>query len=355
MSLFPEDLLTDLRQIPGADHSFLKQLADDDGRGTRQWLDGAVDRVGGAVADRWAQVLGSLDNRRFFQGYAEISTSDLLSTCGWRINDLAWPGPSLAVRDPSGQSFNAIILGFIKQIRPIDQDAIGRLVRSLGRVGSRSRIVVLVRRWLPHDFDPEPVRRAIDLWLREVDRAGWEGRYAEYRDANVSLEFALTGEQAHDGQQVVAMAMGPYDAHRTMDAVEQRVVYELDAYRLSAWSEQPVLLSLVCDQLWSLPRGYVRELLYGKPVSQETLADTPHFRATFGVEMTPSLFRDPLYRTVSAAVLVQREPGATHPTAFASYVNPWAQHPIDPQSLPGRVFAIHDRDGDAPVMAWRDT
>lgn len=358
MPLFSADLLADLHQLPGADHSFLKQLAQDDGADTRAWLDASVDRVGGAVADRWAQVLGSLDNRRFFQGYAEVATSELLATRGWRVNDLSWPGPSLAMRDPAGAPYNAIVLGFVKQIRAADRQAVERLARALDRVGSRARIVVLVRRWLPHDFDPEPVRRAIDMWLREVDRAGWEGRYAEYRDANVSLEFALTGEQAAEGQGVVAMALGPYQAHRTMEALEQRVVYELDAYRLSAWSDQPVLLSLVCDQAWDLPRGYLRELLYGKPVSQQTRAEAPHYLATFGPEMTPSLFRDPLYRCVSAVVLVERDPAAGRPVAIQSYLNPWADHALDVDALPGRVFAMHGRerigDIDAPMMAWVD-
>ena len=352
MALFTDALLSDLRQLPGADHSFLKQLAQDDGAETRDWLDLSVERVGGAVADRWAEVLGSLDNRRFFQGYAEVATSELLTACGWRVNDLSWPGPSLSVRDPAGDPFHAVVLGFIKQSRPADRQAIERLSRSLDRVGSRARIMVLVRRWLPHDFDPEPVRRAIDMWLREVDRSGWEGRYAEYRDDHVNLEFALTGEQAREGQGVVAMALGPFDAHRTMEALEQRVVHELDAWRLSAWSDQPVVLSLVCDQAWDLPRGYLRELFYGKPLRQETRPDEPRYTATFGPEMTPSIFRDPLYRALSAVILVERQPGQTRPVARESLVNPWAERSLPVDALPGRVFAVHGREGDAPVMAW---
>lgn len=352
MALFTDALLADLRAMPGAEHAFLKQLAAPDGAATRAWLEAAVDRVGGAVADRWTDILGNLDNRRFFQGYAEIAGSEVLSQRGWRVNDLSWPGPSLSVRDPDGDPFHLVALGFIKQIRPADRQAIERLSRALDRVGSRARIVVLVRKWLPHDFDPEPVRRAIDMWLREVDRSGWEGRYAEYRDEHVNLEFALTGEQAREGQGVVALALGPYDAHRTMEAMEQRIVAELDAWRLSAWSDQPVVLSLVCDQRWDLPQGYLRELFYGKPVRQETHPDEPRFTATFGVEMTPSLFRDPLYRALAAVVLVERPPGEAQPVAAQSFVNPWADHQLAVDALPGRVFAPHSREGDTATMAW---
>lgn len=354
MTLYTDQLLADLRALPGADHCFLKQLAAADGQADRAWLDTAVAQVGGAVADRWADVLGSLDNRRFFQGWSEVAASRLLVERGWRVTDLAWPGPCLAARDPEGRPYNVMVLGFVKQVRAADRRAIARLVRAVDRIGSRSRIAVLIRRWLPHDFDPEPVRRAIELWLREVDRSGWEGRYAEYRDEHVSLEFALTGETAGPGQGVVALTLGPYDAHRVLASVEQRLVYELDAYRLSAWSDQPVVVVCVANQPWSLPAGYLRELLYGKPEQQATQPWEPRYTATFGVEMTPSLFRDSLYATLAGLVLVERQPGQPAPTAPASFVNPWAHHALSPDALPGRVFAEHRRDGERRVMAWVD-
>ncbi len=354
MTLFSDALLDDLRALPGASHCFLKQLAADDGADQRAWLDGRLQQASGSLRDRWADVLGSLDNRRFFQGYAELASTAVLQQVGWRVTDLVWPGPSLSARDPGGQPFQLMPLGFIKQVRPADRDAVARLAKALERVASRSRIAVLVRRWLPHDFDPEPVRRAIDMWLREVDRAGWEGRYAEYRDDHVSLEFALTGEQATEGQGVVALTLGPFDAHRVMQALERRLVYELDAWRLSAWAEQPVVVCCVADQPWALPQGYLREMLYGKPVRQSTQPWEPRYTTTFGPEFTPSLFRDPLYETLAGLVLIERQPGRTQPVATTSFVNPWCERPVSADALPGRVFAVHHLDGDRPVMAWID-
>lgn len=354
MALFSDALLSDLRAMPGASHSFLKQLADDDGQPHRAWLEDSVAQVGGAVADRWADVLGSLDNRRFFQGWAEVATSRILAERGWRITDLAWPGPSLAARDPQGRPFNVMVLGFVRQLRAADQKAVQKLIRTLDRVGSKARIAILIRRWLPHDFDPEPVRRAIEMWLREVDRSGWDGRYAEYRDDNVSLEFALTGDQAREGQGVVALALGPYDAHRVLAQVEQRLVHELDTYRLSAWSDQPLLVACVCDQPWNLPRGYLRELLYGKPLAQATQPWEPRYTATFGPEMTPCLFRDPLYSTLAGVTLLERRTDQAAPSALRTYSNPWAHQVLGVDALPGRVFAEHRRDAGYPVMSWVD-
>ncbi|MCB9779057.1 MAG: hypothetical protein H6742_10880 [Alphaproteobacteria bacterium] len=362
MPLFPQDLLADLRALPGARHSFLRQLAEDDGAAHRAWLQTAVDAVGGPVKLRWTDVLGSLDNQRFFQGWSEVATTAALSASGWKVHDLAWPGPSLTARAPGGERYQVMVLSFVRQTRPADQQALQRLTAALDRVGSRSRIVVLVRRWLPHDFDPEPVRRAIDMWLREVDRAGWEGRYAEYRDDHISLEFALTGEQARDDQGVVALMLGPFDAHRVLETVERRLVCDLDAQRLSAWSDEPVIVSLVCDQPWRLPRGYLRELLYGKPISQQTVSAAPGgsgdgpvaYRATFGPEYTPSLFRDPLYSGVSGVVMLERRVDQPDPVVARSWLNPWASRPLAAAHLPGRTFAPIDRDGEHPVMGWID-
>lgn len=354
MVLYSDALLEDLRQLPGSDHSFVKQLAQEDGAPWRDWLQEQVTSVGGPATDRWCEALRSLDNSQFFQGYAELSSASILQGLGWRLVDLSGPGPSLVIRDPSGQRFTNLVLSFIRQERLADRETINRLVRALSRVGSRSRIVVLIRRWLPHDFDAEPVRRAIDMWLREVDRNGWDGRYAEYRDDHISLEFALSGETAREGQDVVAMALGPFDAHRAMEAIEKRVVYELDALRLSAWSDLPVLLTLVSDQPWRLPNGYLRELFYAKPCRIETHIDGLRSSATFDRDSGPCLFRDPLYRAVSAALLLQRPAHRVQPEALSSYVNPWAERPVWPADLPGRVFAVQSKDTETTTMAWQD-
>lgn len=354
MTLFTDALLDDLRRLPGASYSFLKQLADDDAAAHRQWLEAQVQRAPAALADRWVDVLGSLDNRRFFQGYAELATTTVLQRIGWRVTDLVWPGPSLAARDPAGSPFHLMPLGFVRQVRPADREAIARLARALNRVASRSRITVMVRRWLPHDFDPEPVRQAVDMWLREVDRAGWDGRYAEYRDDHVSLEFALTGERARKGQGVVALVLGPFDADRVMQTLERRLVDELDAWRLSAWAAHPVIVCCVADQPWGLPPGYLRELLYGKPVRQCTQPWDPRYTATFGPEFTPCLFRDPLYEALAGVVFIERRPDRVDPVAATAFINPWCERPVAVDAMPGRVFAVHHLDANRPVMAWVD-
>jgi len=217
-----------------------------DGERVRSWLEEEASRALPPLRQRWADALGSFDNRRFFQGYAEVVTAALITRSGWTLDGLEWPGPTLPVRDPQGRAFDALVLAFVRQVRPLpDRIVLERLANAINRVGGRSRIVVCVRKWLPHDFDPEPVRRAIDLWLTDADRSSLNSRYATYDDEHTSLEFALTN------------AEGPFEDryHSTIGrtsiappsrAAGMRAASSIAASRLSASKmSQPPSASLV--------------------------------------------------------------------------------------------------------------
>ena len=209
-----------------------------------------------------------------------------------------------------------------------------RLRRALDRVGSRARIAVLVRRWLPHDFDPEPVRRAIDLWLREVDRGGWDGRYAAYDDDHVSLEFALTGEKAGEGDPVVAFVLGPFEAQRTLEAIERRLVGELDRSRLqSGHAERPTLVAVVGDQPFRVSEGYLREFFFGKPTFQLTQADRPGLELWYGPRDAPCLFRDPHYGHVMGILKLERTDRQGPGLIAHGWLNPWSASTLSAADL----------------------
>ena len=353
-TFFPDSLLEDLRRMPGANHSFVKQLSAAEGAGVRALLDRAIGHVGAPLAERWTDVLTSLDNRRFFQGFGEAATAVALGEAGWRVPELTWPGPTLVAEAPNFRKLDVLVLSFIRQVRPgPDAEVIDRLTRALNRVGSRSRIAVLVRRWLPHDFDPEPVRRAIELWLREVDRGGWDGRYAAYDDEHVSLEFALTGGRTRPGRSVVAFTIGPFDGQRTLEILEGRLVFELDAHRMrTGGAPRPVILSAICDQRWRISNGYLRELLYGKPRSSTTGADHAGVEYTYDAEYSASLFRDPLYQNVAGLLMTERaadDPAGLHTTYWS---NPWC--PVSRTLAPParKALVVHRWEGECPVMRW---
>lgn len=352
MTLFPDALLADLRRLPGARYTFARQVAEEDGASVRARMESIAARVGAPVQDRWADLLGSLDNRRFFQGFAEAALVGMLSASGWTLPDLAWPGPGLLLQSPDGREFHALVLSFIRQVRPgADRASIERLRAALGRVSARSRIGLAIHRWLPHDFDPEPVRHAVELWLREVERGGWSGRYAAYEDEHVSLEFALTGEQARADQSVLAFALGPHQAHRVLEAVGSRVVSELDRLRVLGCTS-PVVAACVSDQPWRLPRGYLRELMYGKPNWQTTAGDPPCLQSAFSPSEAASLYRDPLYHDVSATLFLERPVDASADTLGRAYLNPWASTRLEPQDMPCPTLGVCGHDEDLAIMAW---
>lgn len=353
MSLFPEGLIADLRRLPGARYSFARQVADPDGEAVRDWLETIAARVGTSVNARWTEIFSSLDNRRFFQGFSEAATASLLMESGWTVPDLAWPGPGLELLAPDGRRYHGLVLGFIRQVRPTaDRASIQRLEAALGRVGARSRVGLVIQRWLPHDFDPEPVRQAVELWLREVERGSWTGRYAAYEDDHVSLEFALTGDNASRGQSVLAFALGPFQAHRILEAVGARIVQELDRLRMHGRVDEPILVSCVSDQAWRLPRGYLRELLYGKPDWQTTNGPAPSLESAFDASDAPSLYRDPLYRNTALTLFVERPNLASPAVAGRAFQNPWANLPIGPDELPCPTLAQSRTEESLAVMRW---
>lgn len=351
MTLFPESVLHDLRRIPGARHSFIRHLAQADGAPARAFLDDEASRVPSPLRERWRELLVSLDNRRFAQGYGEVAAMSKLRPTGWTVETVRPPGPVIQLRDPTGGIADLVVLSFVRQTRPIaDAEVVSRLTRAIDRLGARSRVAVVVRKWLPHDFNPEPIRRAINLWLQEVDRGGWDGRYAAYEDEHVSLEFALTGARTTEGSGVVAFTLPPLDALSTLEHVERQLHRALDAWRHSRRGDHPVLVACVADQPWRLPRGYLREMLLGKPVATTTGPDG--YRVHYGIEQSPSLLRDPIQRHVQGVLFIDRAISAPEQVTARGYLNPWS-HPVrDPDQLGFPCLAMSRREDDGPVMRW---
>jgi hypothetical protein len=353
MQLFSPTILEDVRRIPGARHAFLRQIAEGDGDSIRHFLSEEAELATLSVNHRWGELLHSLDNRRFVQGLGEVAAHSVLRAAGWQVLRAEAPGPILVFADPDGREVDVSVLSFVRQLRPLaDQAIIERLVRSLDRLTSRSRIAVVVRRWLPHDFDPEPVRRAIDMWLQEVDRGGWEGRYAAYDDDDISLEFALTGRRAQPGEGVVAFTLGPLDALRTLESVQSTLSEELDRWRHARTRDRrrPLLAVCASNLPWNLPPGYVRESLLGKPIQMTTGPEG--LQVHYGIEQSPSLLRDPLQAEVQGVLFVEYGNRPSKDLIGCAYLNPWARERRDPNHLSVPTLGRLDTDDDSVVLGW---
>jgi hypothetical protein len=349
MKLLSERLVQDLQRMPGASHSYLKQLCADDAAGVRDGLDAMLQSLQEPLRARARECLGSLDNRRFFQGFAEVAALKAIEPAGWELTSIDGPGPRLEIARPGAPSCTLAVLAFLHQSRPgADSGARVALARALRRVPSRHRFLALVRRWLPHDFDPEPVRRAVELWLGNVAENTWTGRYATYEDDHVSIEFALTGERARSRQGALAGVLGPFYAHRALEVIEPRTVAEMDRHVQGPARDQPLVLACVADQPWSINPGYLRDFLYGRPESIRTGDGAARYQ--FGDSATVCAFRDPLYACVSAMILMDRDPAAPLEMRAMAWLNPWARHPMTATDL--GVPAFSPTESRPVVMRW---
>jgi len=358
MTLFCERLIEDLQRLPGGRHTFLSQVCSPEGSETRRVLQTLIEGCGEPLGGRARDLLTSFDNRRFFQGYAEVVTASLMEAGGCRVEELESPGPLLLTRRGHGSEIRVSVLSFIHKFRTVpDRATVRRLLQAIDRIGSQERVLVVVHRWLPHDLDTGPIRRAVEMWLKQVSTGAWEGRFATYEDEKISLEFGLTGEKARKGRRKrVAASIGPFLGPASLSAVEHRVLGDLETYRMGRNAGRPLVLVCVADQPWRITEGYVRDFLFGRPRRMEMFRDgeAHNMEVEYNAGSEPCLFRDPLYRDLSAVVWVGRDnldPTSAH---VRGYRNPWAKSPTDAQVFPkGPLFALDRWEGNRAVLSWQ--
>ncbi len=354
MPVFSPDLVEEMRRLPGGSYSFLRQVCGDQGLDLRRGLENELERLDRPLRSPLADGLRSLDNRRFFQAFAELSVLSTLVSSGWTALQTA--NRVLAMARPDGSPCNVLVTSFIYPGRPeLDARPLMRLRQALSRVHARLRFAVFVRRALPADFDPAPVRQAVEIWLREVEGGRWDSRFAAFEDDQVALEFGLVGDQgepvrARDGQDPVLMTLGPFLAARTIGHVEGRLVQALDAHRMGEHGDTPLLAALVSDRPWALSPGYLREFLYGKPAWVSSSAGG--WEAALSQEPEPCLFKDPLYGSLAGCMVLSRSDAEPLALIGKSCSNPFSTAPLRVGEQPFRLLSEARRDGLLPVLRW---
>jgi hypothetical protein len=300
------------------------------------------------VADR----IFSQERRRVCQGLAELAAMDLLSRSGWTINGVEHAGGRLYAHRPDDSPSEVEVLAFLQR-EPVDPVSLERLESALQRVGSSRRYSVFVRRGLPADFDPERVRRSVELWLKEVDAGRWPSRYASYEEGSIHFEFGLTGEMATEAGNPVALILGPFLGGRTRQVLEARVVRTLDS-RLQAGRTGSVVIFAVADGPWRMGSSYLREFLYGRPAWVQSATEDKPWEAALSDEREPSLFKEPLYDSVSALVQLGGVTPGSPILKGAVHSNPYARSPLTPGELKLRSLAVAREEMGCPVLRWWD-
>jgi hypothetical protein len=356
MRLFAEPFVEKIREMPQECKSFLGELCAPPAQRVREWIDASLGNLRPELAQGIRARMSSMDNRRFFQGFAELATAQLLEQSGWTIDVAEGKGASLRAVSPSGGvPVHVMVLAFIQSQDPQgDPEALQRLKLSLGRVRSDLRFSVFVRQWLPSRFNPEPVRQAVDMWLQEVEAGRWDGHFASYEDEGVALEFSLSGERAGESQSPVVQLLGPFLTGRSVQRVEATVLRRLDAFRASAVGEEPILPVCVANRPWSLSRGYIREFLYGKPAWTRTdaAAEVP-WEACLSQDKEPCLFKDPLYESLLGLMMVERDPMEPLKLTGRAYSNPFGKRALLEGEQPFPLLRESGREPDGAVrVSW---
>lgn len=154
------------------------------------------------------------------------------------------------------------------------------------------------------------------------------------------------------GDPLLAQIIGPFLANRTLEAVEPRVVRELDRHNASTLRDTPVLLACVADQPWALTEGYTRDFLYGRP--RAMLRDADESVSLFAPLGSVAVFRDPPYRNVGGLLLIDGQPADRVRLRARAWLNPWADHPLRQRDVGVRAFAEDAAASSRHTAAWAE-
>ncbi len=355
MPIYNKALVEDVRAMPGAKHTFLKQVCATGASRYRNAIEALVDPLAAPLANRASELLTSLDNRRFFQGHAEVLAATLLSRGAFRPKTLTKPGPMIVSERLNGQTLNLMVTSFIFKHHPPEQDPrMERLLAALNRVSGDQRFMVVVRRWKPEDLDLERIRRAVDFWLERMDDAMWDGRYATYEDDRVHLEFGVTGERAAPGSARVACTMGPFLSPASIASIEARTVAAMSNYVHGPRADTPLILACVADRPWAITPGYLRDFLYGKPTWQACVPDNGGPEFGYADTPAPCLFRHPAYHKLSGVLLLGRDPNDPTRLTGSTFLNPWADLVLNPSDVPMLPVMTTKRiEDELTVLSWQ--
>jgi hypothetical protein len=362
--LFTPELREQLAALPRPHPSFLVSLLTRDEpailsfrRQIEAWWARLSDDALPAFADR----LRSLDNDAFFQAFAEVAVHEILRYHDVRVVEFGGGGgsPMRALSAADGTPFALGVVAYLPETQIRGSMSVYRhLVRELNQIHHHYYFSVYLKRWLPYDFDPRPIKRALEVWLDSLDDGSWHGKYAEYRDENIHLEFSILDKLNEDRRNLVRFRISPLRTPEVLDRVAECLNQLTEEAERSSFSELPLVAAVFSNEDWALPDSFLQDFLYGK--SDYTFAWTTHggrserLRAYRQNGAKYGAFVSPKYERVAAVLLVDKE-WERDKVVFSLRVlhNPWASKPLDAKAFGDFAQCrVVDRDGDTAYMAW---
>lgn len=308
--------------------------------------------------------LCSLENDVFFQAFAELAVHEIFRYHDIRVLGHA-PRPGATVPAAIGSedeaAFGLGVLSYLPEVQIRGSMSVYRhLIRELNGIHHHYNFSVYLKRWLPYDFDPRPIKRALEVWLDSLDDGSWHGKYAEYRDDNIHLEFSILDKLNEDRRSLVRFRISPLRSPEALERIGEhidRLVAEADKTELK---DVPLVAALFSNEEWSVPENFLQDYVYGKADYSfnwtthrgrtERLKSFTQKSAKYGV------FTQERLRKVSALILCDKE-WERDKVVFSLRVhhNPWADKPLDPDLFGDFAqYRTVEREDESTFLAWHN-
>ncbi len=349
MTLFPDSLLAEIQSRGDAvNGSFLVSILvrDDEPQirifreAMEEWFRQVPKRASGLFRDR----LTSPKNEVFFQGFAELAIHQLIHREALDVLEYprlpAQPFYRVAARDQD-REFCLRVVSFIPEGHPhYARRAYLSFIDELNRIKHRYRFAVFLRRWLPPEFDPGIVRRALESWFHRLDTDPHGGLYAEYRDGGVHVEFSVLGRVARATDKLVGFYLMPLETQGVLTRFREVIAAEIEQHRQQGDARCPLVVVLFNNDEWNLTSNYIYDFFYGKPrmsFNWRTLGGRMELIRDFSTPFSRSIFNSPDGQNLGAVLLAEKlwkERGVD--LNLLCCHNPWCRRP-----LPDGFFSDH--------------
>lgn len=364
--LYGDELQRELAELPRPHPSFLVSLLTRDEPAIVQFrnqIESWHGNLGDAASSSFAKRLRSLENEVFFQAFGELAVHEILRFHNVRVSEYSTvPGGTMkAAAEEHPDPFGLGVIAYLPEVQIRGSMSVYRhLVRELNQIHHHYYFSVYLKKWLPYDFDPRPIKRALEVWLDSLDDGSWHGKYAEYRDDNIHLEFSILDKLNEDRRDLVRFRISPLRAPEVLDRVGECVTALVNESEQGDQKDLPLVATVFSNEDWGLPNSFLQDYLYGKADycfnwmthggRRERLKAYTRKSAKYG------LFVNEHFDKISALLLVDKE-WERDKVVFSLRVlhNPWATTKLPPSVFGD--FAQYrpvDLDDGTTYLGWEN-
>ena len=354
---FNEATVLSLQQLDGADNSFLKQICSQQGQSLRSKLNKILKNSSPTVALRWRDLLQSLSNDHFFQGFAELLSFAELQKMGWEALQWRRPGPTLHLKHPNGQEAQLLTLSFIQQRDRQREHLLEReLVRRLNQIETTHKISISFRRPLSPYSNFETIAHSFAAWLSE---ARPKRSNVTFQDSTSWLEARILPADTFMGINVVQSTQSPMCSTDLLKYINREADQSLEEFRRSQSKYQPLILSIVSDQTLRISTNAWRFFLYGPASSIHTKNGQRYY--TCDADQMKGWLQDPFRTFLSGIVRIENkapfavgsdENKGWESIESTSFLNPWSEFSGFNTLLPSPKISLEGSDNLNPVLRW---